>query len=217
MLRIAVCSRNQQFAVQFERVQSEGRNNTGRQTPRNFADTAGAVFRLVAGTISAESTCVLADDAFLTGATLMPFTRQPGNARCSKTDYPLIQADKNRAVVGCWPIAVSASGIRVAIIEFSRLLTHALATLVVIDGDRRMYVDYPAEFKGPGDDLWRADDGGEIHADGFEVVFLLKRGTTYLLAVDWAGAEGDALSVHVAESGNQFKEVVSDSWYRSPI
>jgi hypothetical protein len=112
---------------------------------------------------------------------------------------------------------VAPSGVRVNIIEFSRLLTHALAALVVIDGDRRMYVDYPAEFKGPGDDLWRVDDGGEIHAQGFQVVFLMKRGATYLLGVDWTGAEGNALSVHVAEGGSQFKEIVTDSWYRSPI
>jgi hypothetical protein len=148
---------------------------------------------------------------------LISLDRPPENARCSKADYPPIQGDKNRAVVGCWPIAVAPSGVRVNIIEFSRLLTHALAALVVIDGDRRMYVDYPAEFKGPGDDLWRVDDGGEIHAQGFQVVFLMKRGATYLLGVDWTGAEGNALSVHVAEGGSQFKEIVTDSWYRSPI
>jgi hypothetical protein len=86
----------------------------------------------------------------------------------------------------------------------------------VIEGDRRTYIDYPADFKGPGDDLWRADDGGEIRAEGSEVVFLLKRGTRYVMAVDWAGAEGNVLSVQAAE-GSQFKEVISDSWYRSPM
>jgi len=217
MLRIAVCSGNQQATVHFERTQSAGRNSTGRQTPRNFANTAGAVFRIVNGNVNPDSTCVLADDTFLSGAALVPFARPPQNARCSKADYPPIQTDKNRAVVGCWPIAASSSGLRINIVEFSRLLTHALATLVVIDGERRMYVDYPAEFKGPGDDLWRADDGGEIHAEGFEVVFLLKRGSTFFLGVDWAGAEGNALSVHAAEAGSQFKEVVTDSWYRSPM
>jgi hypothetical protein len=45
-LRTAVCSRNQQVAVQFERRQAEGRNSTGRQTPQNFANTAGAGFVL---------------------------------------------------------------------------------------------------------------------------------------------------------------------------
>ena len=105
----------------------------------------------------------------------------------------------------------------VSIIEFARRLNHALACLVVVDGERRMYVDYPADFRGPGSDLWRADDGGEIHAEGFEVVFLLKRGATYLLAIEWKGAEGSALSLHVAEGTGQFKELITDSWYRSPL
>jgi hypothetical protein len=45
----------------------------------------------------------------------------------------------------------------------------------------------------------------------------LKRGTSYLLASDWKGAEGSALPVHVAEGGGQFEELISDSWYRSPL
>jgi hypothetical protein len=217
ILRLALCSGGQQVPVQFERTQPEGPKTTGRQTSQNFTQTAGAVFRIVGATVAADATCVLADDAFLAGATVIPLKRPPASARCSKIAYPQFQADKDRPVVGCWPIADSGAGIQVAIIEFSRRLTRALASLVVIDGDRRTYIDYPAEFTGPGDDLWRADDGGEIHAEGFDVVFLLKRGTTYTMAIDWAGAEGNALSVHSADGGGQFKEVVTDSWYRSPI
>ena len=152
------------------------------------------------------------------GGGIVSHRRDVGSAEASaagrallESEYPQFQADKNRPVVGCWPIAESAAGVQVAIIEFSRRLTDALASLVVIDGERRMYIDYPADFKGPGDDLWRVDDGGEIHAEGFKVVFLLKRGTTYVLAVDWAGAEGNALSLHTAEGGGQFKEIISDS------
>ena len=215
-LRVALCSGNQQLSVEFERKQAEGRTSTVRQSPQNFANTGGAVFRIANGNVNAEATCVLADESFLAGAIVVPLTRAPRDARCSKADYPPIQSDRNRAVVGCWPIATGPSGLRANIIEFSRLLTHALATLVLLDGDRRLYVDYPAEFKGPGDDLWRADDGGEIHPEGFDVVFLLKRGSTYVLAVDWAGAEGNSLAVHVAD-GAQFKEVLTDSWYRSPL
>lgn len=217
ILRVALCSGGQRLSVQFERRQPEGAKTTGRQTPQNFAQTAGAVFRIIDSKVAADATCVVADESLLAGATAIPLKRPPHNARCSKAAYPQFQADKDRPVVGCWPIAEGGAGIQVAIIEFSRRLTRALASLVVIDGDRRIYIDYPADFKGPGDDLWRADDGGEIHAEGFEVVFLLKRGTTYLLAVDWAGAEGSALSVHTADGGGQFKEVVSDSWYRSPM
>ena len=85
------------------------------------------------------------------------------------------------------------------------------------DGDRRIYIDFPAEFRGPGADLWRADDGGEVHPEGFEVVFLLKRGDAYVLGIDWKGAEGSALSIWGAEPGTQFKEVLTDFWYRSPL
>lgn len=217
MMRVALCSGGQQLPVQFERRQPEGAKTTGRQVPHNFAQTAGAVFRIVGGKVASDATCVLADESFLTGAAVVPLKRPPQSARCSKAAYPQFQADKDRPVVACWPIADGGPGVQVAILEFSRRLTRALASLVVIEGDRRTYIDYPADFKGPGESLWRADDDGEIHAEGFEVVFLLKRGTTYVLAVDWAGAEGNALSVHTADGGAQFKEVLTDSWYRSPI
>jgi hypothetical protein len=215
--QVAICSGGQRVPVEFERRQPDGPKTTGRQTPQNFAQTAGAVFRILGGNVSPDATCVLADETFVAGATVVPLKRPSQAARCSKASYPLFQADKQRPVVGCWPIAQSATGIQAAIIEFSRRLSQALASLVVIDGERRMYVDYPADFKGPGADLWRADDGGEIHADGFEVVFLVKRGTTYVMAVDWAGAEGSVLSLQIADGGSQFKEAITDSWYTAPL
>jgi hypothetical protein len=216
-LRAALCTGGNRMSVQFHRRQTEGPDTTSRQTPQNFAQTAGAVFQIAGGTVSSEATCMLTEESFLSGATLVPLRRPPQNARCSKAAYPQFQADKGRPVVGCWPIAESTAGIQIAVIEFSRHLTQALASLVVTDGARRIYVDYPATFKGPGDDLWRADDGGNIHAEAFEAVFLLKRGTTYVLAIDWRGAEGNALSLHTAEGGGQFIELISDAWYRSPI
>src|SRR5688572_5269128 len=102
-LRIAICSGGQQVSVQFERRQPEGSKTTGRQTTENFAQTAGAIFRLAGGKVPADATCVVADESFLAGATLIPLKRPPQNARCSKATYPQFQADKDRPVVGCWP------------------------------------------------------------------------------------------------------------------
>ena len=217
MLRTALCSSGQRLAVEFERRQPEGKDSTGRQSSYNFANSAGAVFRVLGANANPDASCLVADEAFLAGATVVALTRPPQDARCSKAEYPAIQAIKSRPVVACWPIGVSPGGVQVAIVEFARRLSDALASLVVTDGDRRLFVDYPARFNGPGADLWRADDGGEIHAEGFEVVCLLKRGSTYLLAVDWRGAEGNALSLHIADTGEQFREVITTSWYRAPI
>ena len=217
VLRTAICTGGQRVSVEFERRQTEGKDSTGRQAPHNFLQTAGALFRIAGGTVSPNSACVMTDDSFVKGATFVPLQRPDRGARCARSAYPQFQTDKGRPVVACWPIGASVDGVQIAVIEFSRHLTRALASLVVIDGARRMYVDYPATFTGPGDDLWRADDGGNIHPEGFEVVFLMKRGTTYIVAVDWAGAEGNALSLHVSEGGSPFKEAISDSWYRSPM
>jgi len=216
-LHVAICSDGRQVPVQFDRRQSEGRNSTGRQTPQNFANTAGYVFKIVSGTIGADASCLVADEAFLAGATPVAIVRPPETARCSKAMYPDFQADKGRPVVGCWPIGGAPGGVQIAILEFTRRLNQALAALVVVDGDRRSYIDYPADFRGPGSDLWRADDGGEIHAEGFGVMFLLKRGSTYLLALDWKAAEGSALSLYTSDGAGQFKELLNQSWYRAPM
>lgn len=221
MLQAALCTgAREPVAIEFDHTQTEAPNSTGRQSSQNFDRTAGAVFRITGAKVSSGSTCVLTDQSFIAGATLVPLERPPQSARCSKAAYPQLQSDKGRPVLGCWPIAESTSGTRIAVLEFSRHLTRALASVVVIDGERRLYVDYPATFKGPGDDLWRADDGGNIHPEGFQIVFLLKRGTTYIVGIDWAGAEGSALSVYIADGltdPGEFKEMTSDSWYRSPL
>ena len=216
-LHAGFCTGGRQVRVEFERRQPEGRTGPGRQSAQDFANVPGAVFRIADGSVNAGAACIVADEAFFAGAKPFPLKRPPEASRCPKALYPEFQADKGRPVVACWPIAESTAGVQVAVIEFSRRLNNALASLVVVDGDRRMYVDYPATFRGPGTDLWRADDGGEIHAEGFEVVCLLKRGTTYLLAIDWKGAEGSALSLHAADSAGQFDELLTDSWYRSPL
>jgi len=211
----AICTGDEEVGVRFERRQPRGENFNGRQTSGNFASVAGAVFRVVGGKVGAGSTCFMISDAVVEDATFIPLTRTSRDARCSQAQYPQFEKAKSRPVVGCWPIAEFEPRTQVAIIKFARHLNQALASLVVIDGERRMYVDYPAEFNGPGADLWRADDGGEIHPEGFEIVFLLKRGSAYLLAIDWAGAEGLALW-SAAENG-QFEQLIGDSWYQSPL
>ncbi len=213
----ALCTGGRRAMVEFDHNQGERPASNGRQTPQNFDNIAGTVFRVVGPAVAPGATCAIADGAFVAGAVSVPVRRSTQDSRCSNALYSHFQSDKNRPVVACWPIAASDQGVHIAVIEFARRLSSALASLVVIDGERRLYIDFPAEFRGPGADLWRADDGGEIHPEGFEVVFLLKRGDAYVLGIDWKGAEGSALSIWGAEPGTQFKEVLTDFWYRSPL
>jgi hypothetical protein len=216
-LRTALCSGERRVTIQFDRRQTESTNSTHRQAPANFANTAGVIFHIVGEKVDPDATCFLAVDSLVAGTTSVPLKRAPEESRCSRDLYPHFESAKSRPVVGCWPIADSPSGTRVVLIEFARRLRYALASLAVVEDGKRTYVDYPADFTGPGADLWRVDDGGEIHPDGFEIVFLLKRGSSYLMAVSWSAAEGHSLSLLRADDTSEFKEIVADSWYRSPL
>jgi hypothetical protein len=103
------------------------------------------------------------------------------------------------------------------LVEFARQDADALASVVLLDGGRAIRADYPAVFKGAGHDLWRADDGGVLSPEGFHVVFLLQRGTSYTLGVNWFGGEGASLAVFASNGDGQFTPVINDYWYQAPF
>ena len=211
----ALCTGGGRVAVRFDRRQQESPASNGRQNSQNFAHTAGAVFR-VDGAIDRAATCFLASDALLAESTFLPVTRVD-SASCPRNLYARFEADRSRPVVSCGLIADSEKGIRVFVIEFARLLNQALASIAVFDGTTATYVDFPARFAGPGADLWRVDDGGEIHPESFQIVCLLRKSGSYVLGLQWDGSEGAALSLWTGTGGNTFAPVLNESWYRSPL
>jgi hypothetical protein len=100
--------------------------------------------------------------------------------------------------------------------EFSRIGESALASVVLTDGQRVLFGDYPAKFRGEGADLWRVDDGGELSAEGFDLVFVAQQGQQYALAVSWAGTEGRSLGVFVSDGGAALNPVIKDYWRQMP-
>ena len=121
------------------------------------------------------------------------------------------------AQIRCWPIARVAPEKQIALLEFDRQGQDGLASLVFVDGTRTILADYPAQFRGGGQDLWRADDGGVLSPDGFEIVCALQRGDWYALGIAWAGAEGRSLSLWISEGSERFTKAVDDYWYQAPI
>jgi hypothetical protein len=120
-------------------------------------------------------------------------------------------------VINCWPLARFTPEKQVAFLEFERRGKDALASLVVVDGSRTMFADLPAEFRGPGEDLWRADDGGVLTPEGLQIVCALQRGRWFALGTAWQGAEGRLLSLWISEGSERFTKVVNDYWYQAPL
>ena len=221
LLHEAACSDGRRFPVRFEGRQIEREGTNGRQSPEVFDKVAGSVFTVLRGIIGqgsqiGEVSCFLAGDALRSSATWLPVERSDGSRECSSDVRRQLASSHSRPIVNCWPLAALPGNRRIVVAEFARRDKDALAGVVLIDRDRTVFADYPATFTGEGQDLWRADDGGELSPDGFRIVFVLQRGHTYVLGVSWAGSEGQSLAVFVSNSGNRFTQVIGDYWYQAP-
>jgi hypothetical protein len=213
-VKTALCG-GRRFSVQFERRQTEGADNNGRQTSSNFDKLAGSVFTVLGQKVPPDVTCFLASDPLLAGSTVLGIQPPAGPGACVQRDR--FAALRRRSVIHCWPLARMAPEKEVALLEFERQGKDALASLIVVDGARTIFADYRAEFRGEGQELWRADDGGVLSPKDFEIVCALRRGRWYALGIAWHGAEGESLSLWIAEGTDRFTKVIGDYWYQAPI
>jgi hypothetical protein len=214
-LATALCSDGRRIPVQFERRQLERKGTNGRQTSYNFDNLGGSIFRIATGRVGADVTCFLAAEPLLAGASVLTVAAPSPAGAC--TQRAQLAALRARPVAHCWPVTRLLPDKEVALLEFDRRGKDALASLAFVDGRRTMFADYPAEFRGEGRDLWRADDGGVLAPDGFRVVCALQRGSWYALGVTWSGPEGQSLSLWISEGRERFTQAIVDYWYQAPL
>jgi hypothetical protein len=215
LLKTALCDGGRRFAVQFARRQLARAGNNGRQTPSNFDNLAGSVFTVLTGRVEPDARCFLASESLLAGSTVLVIATPEGAGVCPEPGR--FATLRDRPVIHCWPVARMASERQVVLLEFERRGKDALASLVFVDGARTVFADFPAEFRGAGQDLWRVDDGGVLSPEGFKVVCALQRRGWYALGIAWPGAEGQSLSLWISEGSDRFAKVINDYWYQAPM
>ena len=214
LLKVALCSRGRRLSIEFDRRQAARGNGDGRQTPSRFDELSGNVFTVLMGRIEADATCFLASETLLAGSTLLSFAAPAGSGACAQPGR--FAALRGRPVIRCWPVArLSADG-QIVLLEFERRGRDALASLVLVDGTRTIFADYPAEFRGTGQDLWRVDDAGVLFPEAIDIVCALQGRESYVLGVAWNGAEGKLLQLWTADGTDQFTKVINDYWYQAP-
>ena len=215
LMTAALCGGGRRVAVHFEGRQVEEANNNGRQTSYNFEKLAGSVFTVLGNNVDSGAPCFIASDALLAERAVLGVAAPEGSGAClQRSRFATL---RDRRVVHCWPIGRMASEKHVALLEFDRRGKDALASLVFVDGARTVFADYPAEFLGAGQDLWRVGDGGVLSPEGIRVVCALQRGEWYALGIAWAGGEGQLLSLWISERSDRFTKVINDYWYQAPI
>ena len=212
----AFCGGSASLPVRFDHKQAGRKENNGRQTPSRFNDLPGDVFHMVAGSAGATASCFLAGSRWTPDATLLRIDSREHGANCGATVQEHLAAVKGRAVVRCFLLGRFEDDGQVLLAEFARIGNDALASVVVRSGDRLMFGDYTAEFRGEGQDLWRVDDGGKLSAEGFDLIFLASQRGQYDLGVSWAATEGRALTLFVSGDGSRLDRVLQDYWYQMP-
>jgi hypothetical protein len=215
-VRKAFCTDGRSVRVRFDHRQVERKGNSGRQAPSEFDKLAGDVFLVAGARVAVEASCFLVGNGWLTGATSLPLRASGDRAGCGDGVEARLAKAKGRAVTRCFALKRLGKAGQIVLAEFARAGTSALASTVVIDGERLYFGDYPAQFRGAGRDLWRVDDGGELSADGFEIIFVAQRGARQAVGVSWAGTEGRALALFTSASGNGLNRVLADYWYQMP-
>jgi hypothetical protein len=102
-------------------------------------------------------------------------------------------------------------------VEFAAVDTNALASIVLAADSSLLFKDFPAVHQAAENSTWRVDDGGVFSAESLDILFVAPTSAGYLMATVWAGAEGDACELSVADSAASFRSLAKGYRYRSPI
>jgi hypothetical protein len=213
LFRLALCA-GRSFPILAAGRQSE--RDADRDTPEQFERLGGTLFEVIDHKVPSGDTCLVVPLSRVQGASVLPVRSEPYGTECTAQERQRVAAVRDRPMKGCWSVGAVQSGGLVVVAEYARVQRDALASLIVLTDRRRAVVDFPAEFRGDGEDLWRADDGGEFSPDGFVVPFVVVRDATMLVPVLWHGAESLAVSLHVADGSAPSRALIADSWYRAP-
>jgi hypothetical protein len=207
----AVCSGGPALPARYDRRQGGQKDDSHRQIVSNFSREEGNVFRLLQGKARPDETCYLsADSALLAKAvSVTPL----GLSTCSPSQSSRLAASKHRQVVHCWRLAQTPIDAELLAVQFATIDSNALASLVVVRDSSLLFQDFPAVYRGPDESVWRVDDEGIFSPEAFAILFVAQLSHAYVMAITWAGAEGESDELLVSDSTDTFRTVIRDYRY----
>lgn len=178
--------------------------NNGRDLSINMANMPGYLFTVEEGSAQEDQTYYLINGTqFDTGALL---TIQVKNE--SVSDEQLLsefQAIHDRKIEQAWTLAQIEDTDVLYLVHFATVGEEHLFSLVLKRGDKFIVKDYP-ETQKETTSVWRVDDGGEISADNFSMLFAANTSEGILLSLNWWGFEG-VNSMFLLEQNHMLKEL----------
>jgi hypothetical protein len=214
-IHTAICA-GRMMPVRFVRRQFATSAHGDRDSPEQFADLTGTVFEIVGERTEPQDTCFVAADSLVQNAELLPIQPSDRPAECTPGERRGFAALRQRRIKSCWSLARIRPRGLIGLVEYDRIGRSALASVIVLTSDRGISADFPAEYRGEGEEVWRAGDGGGFSPDGFHLPFIIRRTGTYVVAVDWEAEEGHSLSLYESRPQAATRQLIHDYWYRAP-
>ena len=205
----------QVLSIRYTKHQDRSEQDNGRQSMYNFDNMAGDIYAIEAGKATPNESYFLVSPEQFDIDALIPL--KPSADLALPDDVAKkIAEEKERAIKQGWLLAHAQDGQRIYVVQFERQGENMLASLVWQEGERLLFMDYPATYDQ--NSAWRVDDGGEISADMFRFLFAARsEDDGIVLGVQWMGAEGENLNI-LSSSGDRFEKTeISGGRYLSPI
>ena len=210
----ALCRGGVALPVRYDRRQTRQSNDNGRQVASNFRNEGGEIFRVMQATAPIDGTCFLSRDSALIANARAATMHEPSN--CSPAHASRLAAAKRRPVIHCWQIAETPTHLEVLAVQFANIDSSALASLALVGDSSLMFKDFAAVYHGPGESTWRVDDGGEFSPRGFDILFVAALPSGYVMAITWAGAEGESCELLLGDSAGAFRTLTMSYRYWGP-
>ncbi len=205
----------QVLSIRYANHQDRSEQDNGRQSMYNFDNMAGDIYAIEEGKATPNESYILVSPEQFDIDALIPL--KPAADRALPDDIAKkIAEEKERAIEQGWLLAHAQDGQRIYVVQFERQGENMLASLVWQEGERLVFMDYPATYND--NSAWRVDDGGEISPEMFRFLFAARSADDgIVLGVQWMGAEGENLNI-LSSSGERFEKTeISGGRYLSPI
>ncbi|MFL5481906.1 MAG: hypothetical protein ACJ8AK_06920 [Gemmatimonadaceae bacterium] len=210
----AVCSGGVAVTARYDHRATRQSGGNGRQVAANFANEQGDVFRVSGSKATSDQTCYLSADSLLMASARGATMQKP--ADCATEQVSRIAAAKSRQVIHCWDIASAPTHVEVLAVQFADIDSAALASLVVFSGSSLWFDDFPAVHRAGDESVWRVDDEGVFSPTSFDVLFVAESPDGLVIAITWAGAEGEDSYLLRTDSAASLRTLSKAYRYWSP-
>jgi hypothetical protein len=178
-----------------------------------FGGGVGDKFAIVNGKLSDEyGYCLLANHDYLLGKQELPVTGR--NGQCEPGLRARIPSLESRQLAACFLLATLGGGAHLLAVEYQRREKNLLAALVLLTPSGVFTETLPATLND--NSAWRVDDEGEFDGKYIVPIFALADSNGRIeFAIDWLGAEGDALTLYRTSAPGRLEAVLEGYRYQT--